>query len=119
MSLGCNSRKTELVNKEKNISNIELVYQKMVQSRLDRGLEMWPLQDYGDFILKLRDSDWNSFGYPELVKAQGIYDRYYGRGEFVSGYCPKIISYEECLAAVKAIESISEYIRAKTNLQSE
>jgi len=100
------------MNKNKIILDIDLVCRKMIQSRLDRGLEMWPLQNYCDFIVKLRNSDWNAFGESELIICQGIYDRYFGRGEFVSGYCPKIISYEECSAAVNALDAISEFIRS-------
>lgn len=90
----------------------------MIQSRLDRGLEVWPLRSYSDFIEKIRDSEWNSFGIPELVTIQGLYDRFFGRGEFVLGYVPNIITKEECQAAVIALDALSEYIREKLDREN-
>lgn len=97
----------------KLIYDIYFVYNKMKQTRLDRGLELWPLQDYGDLISCLRENDWNSFGKTELDKIDWIVARYFGRGEIVSGYCPKIISYEESWAAQKALDTIMLRIQSK------
>jgi hypothetical protein len=101
------------MEKNKLLFDIYIVLKKMKSTRLDRGLELWPLQDFEDLILLLRGSEWDSFGKTELAKIDWIIDRYFGRGEIVSGYCPKTISYEESFAAQKALDSISEYIRSE------
>lgn len=101
------------MNKQKIISDIEFVYNKMIQSRFDRNLEIWPLEDYRDFISMLHNDNWDSFGKTELDKIGWIVSRYYGRGEFVSGYCPKIISYEASFEAQKSLDVISDFVSRK------
>jgi hypothetical protein len=101
------------MNKNQLIFDLYVVYQKMKEERLARNLELWPQQDYDDLISLLRDTDWKSFGKEELDKVDWINTRYFGRGEIALLYCPKIISYDEIVAAKDALRSIMESIQSK------
>jgi hypothetical protein len=99
--------------KEKEaLDHLTIVYEKMVQDYLDRGRfqaadDIWPLKDYRRLLELLRAGKWPVFGEDEQDLIGGVFGRYFGKGEFVSGYCPRIISYQEAHAASRALEWIA------------
>jgi hypothetical protein len=107
------------MDKNQLIFDIYVVYDKMKQYRVAQNLELWPLQDYSDLIALLQDGDWQHFGKEEYEKIDWIITRYFGRGEIVAGYCPKVISYEESFAAQNALDSIASRIQSNKSLGTE
>jgi hypothetical protein len=77
------------------IYEIYFVYNKIKESRSSRNLELWPIQDYKDFLELIQNNNWDCFGQKELERTDWIMDRYFGRGEFLDGYVPEIISPDE------------------------
>jgi hypothetical protein len=61
----------------------------------------------------LETNDWDWLGRDALNKLGGIVGKYFGRGEYVSGFCPKIISYQESIEAQRALDSVVTYIRGR------
>ena len=101
-------------NKTEWVSSIHTVYDIMMRDRLKKGLESWPLDEYRDVLIMLSRDDWTSFGPSHLEKVRYVISHYFGRSEIVSNYCPKLISYEENIAAQRALEAIVDLIRSQS-----
>ena len=106
------------MKKDKIISALKVIYHKMSDDFLiNRNFStlevISALEDYASLIDILESNNWELFGQDMLNMLGGIDGKYFGRGEFVSGFCPKIISYQESFEAQKALDSISFFIRRK------
>ena len=102
------------MTKDEAVGHLKVVYDKMAQDYLDRGLfaaaqEIWPLKDYRSLLEMLSREDWAAFASQEQDLIGGVFARYFGRGEFVNGYCPKKISYQESHAAHDALEWVAAH----------
>ena len=108
------------MNNHEIISALKIVYQKMrddfvIRRRIPAHEVISALEDYGTLIEILEKNDWHIFGQEVLNKLGGIDGKYFGKGEFVSGFCPKIISYQESFEAQKALDAVVAYIRRRTD----
>ncbi len=106
------------MNKGEIIRALKLVYEKMAQNHIDKGTfktfdEIWVLKDYRNLINVLERDEWDTLGETILNELGGIYGKYFGKGEVVSGHCPKLISYQESLEAQNALDSVVTYIRRR------
>lgn len=106
------------MNKEEIIHALKVVYEKMAKNHIDKGNfttldDIWVLKDYRDLINTLERNEWNTLGQSILNQLGGIYGKYFGKGEFVSGHCPKLISYQESLEAQNALDDIVTFIRKR------
>lgn len=108
------------MDKHETISAIKFIYQKVkddfvIRRKFPTHEVESALDDYGNLIVVLETNDWHTFGKETLNKIGAIQGKYFGKGEFLNGFCPKIITYQESLAAQRALDSISELIRTKND----
>lgn len=110
------------MNKEKVISSIKIVMNKMSQYGVDTGRvksleDDWPRSDLREMINTLESNEWSDLNRDVLSKLGFLSARYSGKGEVLEGYISRgIISLEEAVRFSDAITYISKELRRHLNI---
>jgi hypothetical protein len=98
------------------ISNLKVIYQKMkddfvIRRKIPTHEVESSLEDYGKLIEILETNEWHNFGTETLNIIGAIQGKYFGKGEYVNAFCPKIISYQESHKAQNSLDALVGFIR--------